>query len=132
MPGFIADAHGAKGPFYIIELLEAKSLGQIGAVANDMSKRRVFVLQKGNDLVDGLQVVFFQVKDAAGVIGERDLLKVDGFKKLLQPLAGKEVQDDFNSEVCLVGFNVLSIQKAFQVRRSRVGRIQLREGRRDE
>ncbi len=65
------------------------------------------------------------MQDALCIAGNRIRRTVNTVKKPLKPFFGEQFQDHLDAEVSLPGFDVLCIQKALEVRRSGVGRIQL-------
>ena len=120
---FVLQAHRAKGPFHVIELVKARSLRKEIFCANQARQAGIAALQEGHHGFDGLQVRFAQGIDPP-TIGGLDAALVKGrVKYLLQVLRRKKRQDYLYAEVHLKRGNALCVEKPLQVRRRRIGRI---------
>lgn len=89
-------------------------------------------LQKGNDVVNGFEVLFLQSIDSLRIFRKNGCVLGCKGEQLLQVFSGKKSQNDFNAQVHLEGRNAFGIEETFEVSRCRIGRIELGEGRGDE
>jgi hypothetical protein len=76
--------------------------------------------------------VLFIAHDPERVLRELFVAMVHRGEQSLEPFPGKYSIDQLDAQVCLKYPVAMQFQEAFEVGRSRVGRVQLAEGRRDE
>jgi hypothetical protein len=119
----VLKTHAAKGELQIIQVRKTCSFGKKTPLGNELRHGRFLALQKRNSIVDGMDVLLAQRKNASAVVGKTFLFARRHVEDSGNALFAKKRQRYFNAEIGLPAADASGIKKTFEIGSSRVGGV---------